>query len=83
MSLSDMPDINSSHMKKLSTGKNKIRLNLLLSEGNDPINTFARLVWSQQPEKKGAETQRYGFEFIGIPGSAFQRIKKFVDSPSN
>ena len=28
------------------------------------------------------ETQ-YGFEFIDIPGSAFERIKKFVDSESN
>ena len=43
--------INRSFMKKLSTGKNKIRLNFLLSEDNDPINTFARLVWSQHPEE--------------------------------
>ena len=79
-SLKDMPHIDSSHMKKLSTGINKIRLNLLLSEDNDPINTFARLVWSQQPEEGGTETQQYGFEFIDIPCSAFERIKKFVDS---
>lgn len=82
-SLKDMPDINNSIMKKLSTGKNKIRLNLLLSEDNNPINTFARLVWSQQTEGKGVESQQYGFEFIDIPSSAFKRIKKFVDSASN
>ncbi|MBC8556080.1 MAG: PilZ domain-containing protein [Candidatus Brocadiales bacterium] len=82
-SLSDLPDINSSHMKKLSTGKNKIRLNLLLSESNDPINTFARLVWSQPSDEGNADVQQYGFEFIDIPGSAFERIKKFVDSESN
>ncbi len=82
-SLKDMPDINNSHMKKLSTGKNKIRLNLLLSDGNESINTFARLVWSQTPEEKGADSQNYGFEFIDIPGSAFERIKKFVGSTSN
>ncbi len=81
-SLRGMPDINSSFMKKLSTGKNKIRLNFLLSEDNDPINTFARLVWSQPPDEKGADSQQYGFEFIDIPGSAFKRIKKFVDSVS-
>jgi len=81
-SLRGMPDINNSTMKKLSTGKNKIRLNLLLSEGSGPINTFARLVWSQPPDEKGADSQQYGFEFIDIPGSAFKRIKKFVDSVS-
>ena len=82
-SLRGMPDINSSFMKKLSTGKNKIRLNFLLSEDNDPINTFARLVWSQHPEEEGAEVQQYGFEFIDIPCFAFERNKKFVDSASN
>lgn len=78
-SLKDMPDIHSRHMKKLSTGKSKIRLNLFLSDGNHPINTFARLVWSQSPDE-GAGTQHYGFEFIDIPGSSFKQIKKFVDS---
>ena len=82
-SLKDMPDINSSHMKKLSNGKNKIRLNLLLSEGNESINTFACLVWSQTPEEKGIDAQHYGFEFIDIPGSAFKLLKKFIDSESN
>jgi len=70
-------------MKALSTGKNKIRLNLLLSESNDPVNTFARLVWSQPPDEGNAGVQQYGFELIDIPGSAFERIKKFVDSESN
>ena len=82
-SLSGLPDINSSHMKKLSTGKNKIRLNLLLNEDNDPIHTFARLVWSQSAEKENTGAQQYGFEFIDIPGSSFEQIKKFVDSASN
>ena len=82
-SLKDMPDIDSSHMKKLSTGKNKIRLNLLLSESNDAINTFARLVWSQPSEEVYADAQQYGFEFIDIPGTAFEQIKKFVVSASN
>jgi len=82
-SLKDMPDINSSHMKKLSNGKNKIRLNLLLSEDNESINTFARLVWSQTPDEKATGSQHCGFEFIDIPGSAFKLIKKFVDLESN
>jgi hypothetical protein len=82
-SLKDMPDINNSHMKKLSNGKNKIRLNLLLSEGNETINTFARLVWSQTPEEKDVDAQHYGFEFIDIPGSAFKLLKKLIDSESN
>ncbi len=82
-SLKDMPDINSSHMKKLSNGKNKIRLSLLLSEGNETINTFARLVWPQTPDEKAAGSQHCGFEFIDIPDSAFKLIKKFVDSESN
>ncbi len=81
--LRDVPDFNSSHLKKLSSGKNKIRLNFLLSEDNDPINTFARLVWSQQPEDEGSDAQQYGFEFIDIPGTAYEQIKKFVDSASN
>ena len=82
-SLKDTPDIDSSHMKKLSTGKNKIRLNLLLNEDNDPIHTFARLVWLQSAEKENTGAQQYGFEFIDIPGSAFERIKKFVDFSNN
>jgi hypothetical protein len=82
-SLKDMPDINNSHMKKLSNGKNKIRLNLLFSEGNESINTFACLVWSQTPEEKGVDAQHYGFEFIDIPGSAFKLLKKFIDYESN
>jgi c-di-GMP-binding flagellar brake protein YcgR len=81
--LRDVPDFNSSHLKKLSSGKNKIRLNFLLSEDDNQINTFARLVWSQLPEEEGAGTQQYGFEFIDIPGSAFERIKRFIDSASN
>jgi len=81
--LKGIPDFNSSHMKKLSSGKSKIRLNFLLSEDNNPINTFARLVWSQPVEKENADAQQYGFEFIDIPGSAFERIKKFVDSSNN
>lgn len=79
-SLKDMPDIHNSLMKKLSTGKNKIRLNFLLSEDDDPVNTFARLVWPQQPEEEVAGVQQCGFEFIDIPGSSFKQIKKFVDS---
>ncbi len=81
--LKDVPDFNSSHMKNLSSGKSKIRLNFLLSEDNNPINTFARLVWSQPAEEENADAQQYGFEFIDIPGSAFERIKKFVDSSNN
>ena len=76
----DMPDLNRSIMKKLSTGKSKIRLNFLLSEGNDPINTFARLVWPEPPEEEGVEVPQCGFEFIDIPGSSFEQIKRFVDS---
>lgn len=81
--LRDVPDFNSSILKKLSSGKSKIRLNFLLNEDNDPINTFARLVWLQQPEAEDAEVQLYGFEFIDIPGSAFEQLVKFVDSASN
>ncbi len=81
--LRDIPDFNDSLLKKLSSGKNKIRLNFLLSEDRDPINTFARLVWSQPAEEENADAQQYGFEFIDIPGSAFERIKKFVDSSNN
>ncbi len=81
--LKGIPDFNSSHMKKLSSGKSKIRLNFLLSEDHDPINTFARLVWSQPAEKENADAQQYGFEFIDIPGSSFELIKKFVDSSNN
>ncbi len=81
--LRDVPDFNSSHLKKLSSGKSKIRLNFLLSEDTDPINTFARLVWSQLPEKENTDSQQFGFEFIDIPGSAFEKIKKFVDSAIN
>ncbi len=81
--LRDIPDFNSKLLKKLSSGKNKIRLNFLLGEDNDPINTFARLVWSQLPEEENADTQQYGFEFIDIPCSAFEQIKKFVNSASN
>ncbi len=81
--LRDVPDLNSSHLKKLSSGKNKIRLNFLLSKDADPINTFARLVWSQLSEEENTDSQQFGFEFIDIPGSAFERIVKFVDSASN
>jgi len=81
--LKDVPDFSSGHLKKLSSGKSKIRLNFLLNEDSGPINTFARLVWLQQPGAKDAEVQLYGFEFIDIPGSAFEQIKKFVDSASN
>jgi len=60
-------------MKKLSSGKSKIRLKFLLSDDYDPINTFARLIWSQPVEEENAGAQQqYGFEFIDIPGSAFE-----------
>lgn len=77
-SLNGLPDINSGLLKKLSTGKNKIRLSFLLYADHDPINTFARLIWPQEMEKD-AEGQQYGFEFIDIPGTAFEQIKEFVD----
>ncbi len=80
--LNALPDISNGLLKKLSTGKNKIRLNFLLNEV-DPINTFARLVWHEEPDGEGFEKQRYGFEFIDIPGSAFERIKEFVNSAGN
>ena len=81
--LRDVPDFNSSILKKLSSGKSKIRLNFLLNEDNDPINTFARLVWLQGQGAENDEVQLYGFEFIDIPGSAFEQINKFVNSASN
>ncbi len=82
-SLNALPDINTSLLKKLSTGRNKIRLNFSLCEERDPINTFARLIWHQQPDEEGFEKQLYGFEFIDIPGTAFERIKAFVNSAGN
>ena len=82
-SLSELPDIDKGVLKKLSTGENKIRLNFLLNEEYDPINTFARLVWHQQTGKEDIDETQYGFEFIDIPGTAFERIKKFVESSGN
>jgi c-di-GMP-binding flagellar brake protein YcgR len=82
-SLNALPDINSSLLKKLSTGINKIRLNFLLYEDHEPINTFARLVWPKHLDEEGIEEQRCGFEFIDIPGTAFERIKEFVNSAGN
>jgi len=70
-------------MKKLSTGESKIRLNFSLYADHDPINTFARLVWHQQTGKEDIDETQYGFEFIDIPGTAFERIKKFVESAGN
>jgi hypothetical protein len=81
--LSELPDIDKGVLKKLSTGVNKIRLNFLLNEEHDPINTFARLVWHQLPDNEGIDETQYGFEFIDIPGIAFERIKKFVESTGN
>lgn len=77
-SLNGLPDINSGLLKKLSTGENKIRLSFLLYADHDPINTFARLIWPQEMGKD-AEGQQFGFEFIDIPGTAFEQIKEFVD----
>jgi hypothetical protein len=77
-SLNGLPDINSGLLKKLSTGENKIRLSFLLYADHDPINTFSRLIWPQEMEKD-AEGQQFGFEFIDIPGTAFEQIKEFVD----
>lgn len=82
-SLSELPDIDKGLLKKLSTGKNKIRLNFLLYEDHEPINTFARLVWPKHLDEEGIEEQRCGFEFIDIPSTAFERIKKFVNSAGN
>ena len=82
-SLNNLPDINSNLLKKLTTGKNKIRLSFLLYADHDPINTFARLIWPQQLDEEGIEEQRCGFEFIDIPGTAFEQIKEFVNSAGN
>ncbi len=82
-SLSKLPDIDKGVMKKLSTGESKIRLNFSLYADHDPINTFARLVWHQQTGKEDIDETQYGFEFIDIPGTAFERIKKFVESAGN
>ena len=82
-SLSKLPDIDKGVMKKLSTGESKIRLNFSLYADYDPINTFARLVWHQQTGKEDIDETQYGFEFIDIPGTAFERIKKFVESAGN
>ena len=82
-SLSKLPDIDKGVMKKLSTGESKIRLNFSLYADHDPINTFARLVWHQQTGKEDIDETQYGFEFIDIPGTAFERIKKFVSSAGN
>lgn len=82
-SLNALPDINNSLLKKLSTGKKKIRLNFSLYTDHDPINTFARLIWPKHLDEEGTEEQQYGFEFIDIPCTAFERIKKFVNSAGN
>ena len=82
-SLSELPDIDKGVLKKLSTGENKIRLNFSLYTDHDPINTFARLVWHRHPDEESFKKQRYGFEFIDIPCTAFERIKKFVNSAGN
>ena len=82
-SLSELPDIDKGVLKKLSTGENKIRLNFLLNEEHDPINTFASLIWHQQSDTEDIDVTQYGFEFIDIPGTAFERIKKFVSSAGN
>ena len=82
-SLSDLPDIDKGHLKKLSTGKNKIRLNFSLYADHEPINTFARLVWPKHLDEAGIEEQRCGFEFIDISSTAFERIKEFVESAGN
>ena len=79
-SLSELPEIDKSVLKKLSTGENKIRLNFSLYTDHDPINTFARLIWHQQSDTENIDETRYGFEFIDIPGTAYERIKKFVES---
>jgi len=82
-SLNALPDINNGILKKLATGENKIRLNFSLYEEHDPINTFARLIWHQQPDEEGTVEKRYGFEFIDIPCTAFELIKEFVNSAGN
>ena len=78
--LSGLPEIDDGIMKKLSTGKNKIRLNFSLYENSVPINTFARLVWQRLSEDEGACERQCGFEFIDIPATSFERLKEFVDS---
>ena len=81
--LSELPDIDKGVLKKLSTGESKIRLNFSLYADHDPINTFARLIWHQQTGNEVIDKTQYGFEFIDIPGTAFERIKKFVESAGN
>lgn len=78
--LSALPDINKGLLKKLYSGKNKLRLSFSLFPDHHPINTFARLVWNQLPEGEGSDNKRYGFEFIDIPNNAFDEIRTFVDS---
>ncbi len=36
-----------------------------------------------QTGKEDIDETQYGFEFIDIPGTAFERIKKFVESAGN
>lgn len=76
--LSKLPVINEHLLKQLYTGKKKIRLSLLLYPDHTPINTFARLVWDQEPGESDFNKKGYGFEFIDIPEPAFKEINTFV-----
>ena len=67
-------DFTIAERRRLSKGLLKVRLAIQLSPSDEPVITFARLVWGF------AQAERHGFSFIDITESGFRRIHQFVEN---
>ena len=74
--LNKLEEITNGIHKDLETGKKKIKLGIYLNNGDPPLITFARLVWSSTSD----DNFKYGFLFLDVKEEFFKEIKNFVDS---
>jgi hypothetical protein len=80
--LSDLTDVNRKILRKLESGRKKIRLAIFLYKDNPPLMTFARLIWGGHMIDD-IIINRYGFVFIDVSPRFYLEMMKFVNDQLN
>lgn len=76
------PAIRRRDLKRLVKGTKKIRMALYLGTGEDPLMSFARLIWTNYHElDRGLphEEIQFGLKFIDVSSSFFKIITQYVE----
>lgn len=79
--LSNLPDIDETILKDLTSGKMKIRLGVFLKKNKNPLIIFARLIWINQNKKiRDKNDLRCGMIFIDLDKSTKKTLEEYINS---